>query len=450
MNLQPANEPNLLSSLGELRRSLALLKSETRTAAERPAPKFERLKSVIEQLGQTETIRPLPCPEEYLKQWQEMLAGRRAGLEWRAVRALCWEPEAVTEPDFQDYLDRKWLPLRARALQGMIRACHMSWSPKFAAGPVVERVRQRLKDYDGANRLLKRWRSAAEMLLGAKGVNEFARQIIQHQASIADTCREWGIWTHTHYVAAAAETAMNICLTVGLPKLPAEESVPLLLRWNGWLERFKSVVGQAILHQQADSNEDYRQALVTCLLNDLRLGDPRLRTNKDHWEGVEERAKNQFIHWLSREDIVFFFDHVVGRDDPHGRRDFWLRYVDSLAQSRSLLKMDDETRLSLEIRRRQGIANHYGRIKGLNNAFLLDFGKIVAIEFYPVGAIHFYDRETFKQIVPDIWQQQEFSESKLKQEWQSLERVEHRGRRNPGLWQYKAATFLAQYGIRPN
>ncbi|HEX9002436.1 MAG TPA: EH signature domain-containing protein [Blastocatellia bacterium] len=443
MNLQPANEPNLLSSLGELRRSLALLKSETRTAAERPAPKFERLKSVIEQLGQTETIRPLPCPEEYLKQWQEMLAGRRAGLEWRAVRALCWEPKAATDLRFQRYLDREWPPLRARALQGMIRACHMRWSPEFAAGPVVERVRQRLNNYDGGNRLLKRWQPSAEMLLGAQGAVEFAKEIIRHQASVAEACRDWRIDEQTAYAAEAAEAAFQHFLTTNAPNLIAEESLTRLLRWNNWpAERFKRVTGKAILHRRAETNETYRQMLVNCLLNDPRLGDPRLQASR--WSGVAEEAKKRFIRWLSREDIVFFFDHVAGYGDPHGRRDFWLRYISTLAQSRSLLKPDDEFRLSSELRRRQGAVS-YGRIKGAASAFLLDFGKIVAIEFHPVGAIYFYEREQFNQIIPHFWQQQGFSESNIKRQWLAKERIPH-----IGDWQYKAATFLAQYGIRPN
>jgi len=447
MNPQPTNEPNLFSTLGELRRSLALMKSETRTAAERPAPKFERLKSVIEQLGQTETIRPLPCPEEYLKQWQEMLAGRRAGLEWRAVRTLCWEPKAATDLRFQRYLDREWPPLRARALQGMIRACHMRWSPEFAAGPVVERVRQRLNNYDSGNRLLKRWQPSAEMLLGSQGAIEFAKEIICHQASVAEACRKWRIDEQTAYAAEAAEAAFHHLLTTNTPNLIAEESLTRLLRWNNWpAERFKRIAGQAILHRLAENDETYRQMLVNCLLNDPRLGDPRLQATR--WAGVTEEARKRFIRWLSHEDIVFFFDHVVGQNDPHRRRNFWLRYIGSLDQSRPLLTPNDVLRLSPEIRRRQGTANHYGSIKSSNNAFLLDFGKIVAIEFHPVGAIYFYDRETFKQIVPNIWQQQEFSESKLKQEWQALKRVEHKG--NIELWQSKATTFLAQHGIRPN
>ncbi len=442
MNLQQTNEPNLFSSLNELRRSLALLAAESRTAAKRPAPEFEQLKSVIEQLGQREVLRPLICPDEYLKQWQEMLAGRRAGLEWRAVRALCWEPKAATDLRFQRYLHREWLPLRARALQGLIHACHMYWSPYFAAGPVAERVRQRLKNYDGANRLLKRWQPRAEMLLGVQGTDEFAQEIIQQQASVAAACRDWRIDEQTSYAAEAAETAFQHFLTSNIPNLIAEESLTRLLRWNNWpAEQFKRIAREAILHRLAETNEIFRQMLVNCLLNDPRLGDPRLQASR--WSGIAEEAKKRFLRWLSREDIVFFFDHVAGYDDPHGRRDFWLRYIGSLDQSRPLLTFNDESRLLAELRRRQ--AGSFGRINGNDSAFLLDFGKIVAIEFHPIGAIYFYEKENFNQIVPHFWQSQSFFVSHIKQSWQAKERILH-----IGDWQSKAATFLAQHGIRPN
>ncbi|MFN0110447.1 MAG: EH signature domain-containing protein [Blastocatellia bacterium] len=439
--MTPTSEPNLLSSLGNLRRSLTLLKSETKAATERPAPKFERLESAIAKLGQTQATAFVFCPDEYLKQWNELLAGQRTELEWRAVRALCWEPKAATDLRFQRYLDREWPPLRARALQGMIRACHMRWT-EVVAGLVVERVQQRLESYDGANRLLKRWWQSAEMLLGARGTDEFAKEITRHQSSVADACREWRIDEQTAYVAEAAEAAFHHLLTTNTSNLIAEELLTRLLRWNGWLgERFKRLAGKAILHRLAKANETYRQMLVNCLLNDPRLGDPRLQATR--WAGVALEAKQHFIRWLSREDIVFFFDHVAGYNDPHGRRDFWLRYIGTLTQSRSLLKPDDEFRLSAELRRRLGVVN-YGRIKGAASAFLLDFGKVVAIEFHPVGAIYFYEKEQFNQIIPHFWQQQGFSESNIKRQWLAKERIPH-----IGDWQYKAAAFLAQHGIRP-
>jgi hypothetical protein len=439
--LTPTSEPNLHSSLSELRRSLMWLKSEAKAAAERPMPKFERLESTIAKLSQTQAPPIVFCPDEYLKQWNELLAGQRTELEWRTVRALCWEPKAATDLHFQNYLDREWPPLRARALQGMIRACHLRWT-EVAAGPVVERMRQRLKNYDGANRLLKRWRQSAEMLLGVQGAVEFAKEIIRHQASVAEACQEWRADEQTAYVAEAAEAAMNISMTASIPNLPAQESLSRLLRWKAWpIERFKKMAGQTILHPLAETNGIYRETLVTCLLNDHRLGDPRLQATR--WAGVAPEAKKQFIRWLSREDIVFFFDHVAGYDDPHGRRDFWLRYVGRLEQSLPLLTPNAVLRLSAEIRRRQGMVS-YRQINGNDSAFLLDFGQIVAIEFHPVGAIYFYDKQNFNQIVPHFWQQQAFSVSHIKQPWQAKERISH-----IGDWQYKAAAFLAQHGIRP-
>ena len=240
------------------------------------------------------------------------------------------------------------------------------------------------------------------------------------------------------------EEAVNVCLSADRSDSYDIQHLIGLLRWKYWpAESFKRVIGYALTHYFAQIDERWREHLMAFVLGDPRLGDPRLQSK--NWVGISEEAKRRFIQWLSKGDIVFFFDHVLGSDDPHGRRDFWLRYVGSLVQSRPLLRYKDETRLAHEIRRKQGALASYGRVKGKASSFLLDFGSIIAIEFSRLGAIHFYNRQTFNTIVPEFWQRSDFSEGNLKQQKVAAGRIVHRHR-----WQPDAATILAQHGIRPD
>lgn len=432
----------LLTSLGDLKTALTLLHQETQEISSRPLPKFDRLERVIVSLGQAAPKKPPLCPNEYLAQWRELLKGTRDHLEWRVVRALCWEPEAATDPRFQRYLDRFWPEIFSRPLQGLIRAYHLYWSSVLAQGEAVSHVRQRLERYSGAKFFLRRWQKKAAMLLGPEGAKQFSEEVIRQNASVKAACLDWHLDEQTNYVAIAAEEAIRRYLNVPSLNTRAHETLPALLSWEKWPpEKFKQVVGEAILHKLADNDGQFRQILIDKLLSDSRLHDPRLSTNRVRWAGVLEPAQRKFIQWLSREDIVFFFEHVLQKGrDRHRRKDFWLPYVAAMVQSRPLLDTKDEARLTSEIRKDR----NFGRAQSGTSSFLLDFGSIVAVEFREAGAIYFYDASTFRAIVADFWQSGRFNVNNLKRQDKALERIKH-----VAGWQAKARSFLAQHGIRP-
>ena len=441
-----ANEFDLNTMLDDLKRTLSRLRTETKTFSEREPPKLEKLQEAIAGLEQDKTAKHIFCPDEFFRYWQELLAGQRPSLEWRVVRALCWQPQIAADIRFHYYLDQAWPELNPRALRGLIVSCHTRWSKELANSPVVERVRQRLANYSGKTRALVRWRGAAAMILGVNGAQEFGQEIIRQSASVTNACKEWQINEQSDYIIAAMEEAVNVCLSADKSDSYDIQYLIGLLRWKYWpAESFKRVIGYALTHYFAQVDEDWREHLMAFVLGDPRLGDPRLQSK--NWVGISEEAKKRFIQWLSKGDIVFFFDHVLGSYDPHRRRDFWLRYVGSLVQSRPLLRYKDETRLAHEIRRKQGALASYGRVKGKASSFLLDFGSIIAIEFSCLGAIHFYNRQTFNTIVPEFWQRSDFSEPNLKQPKVAAGRIVHD---EDGRWQPEAATILAQHGIRPD
>jgi EH_Signature domain len=436
------NEFDLLSSLSPLQQALERWKADLEAIGEQQPPKLERLEKTIEVLGEEKTPKRVLCPEENLQQWKDYLAGKVSTLEWGVVRSLCWEPGIVTDIRFQNYLDRYWPDLNARSLQGMVRSCHMKWTRETANTPALKRVQQRLKKYQGPNRLLDRWRSAATMLLEANGPMEFAHEIIKHGSSILDACKDWKLDEQTGYVEMAAEAAAGEVLLPQLTETDAKSLMSLLL-WNHWpIDIFKRIVGKTILHSLSENSESWRSELIEIILINPLIGDPRQDSTR--WAGVPEEARIKFVQWMSRADIVFFFDRVLRGNDLHGRRKFWLQYVGRLCQSRPLLRNADEVRLSAEIRDSQGVQASYGRVNGGASSFLMDFGPIVAIEFSTSGATYFYNRETFNDIVPNLWQRVHFSEASL----QSRDRARGWVAHKPD-WEDEAASLLAKYDIRP-
>jgi EH signature protein len=435
------NEFDLLSSLSSLQQSLELLNGHLEAIGEQPI-KLERLEKTIAWLGEEKTPKRVICPDEYLQQWKDYLAGKVATLEWRVVRSLCWEPGVVTDLRFHNYLDRYWPELNARSLQGMVRACHLKWTREIANMPAISRVQQRLRKYQGLNIVLERWRGAATMLLGANGPMEFAHEIIKHQSSVLDACQDWKLDEQTGYVESAVEGAAGEVLLPRLSETDAKIFMSLL-QWTHWpIAKFKRILGKTILHSLAENSESWRSEIIEFILNHPLIGDPRQDSTR--WAGIPEEARKRFVQWMSRADIVFFFDRVLRGNDLHGRRKFWLQYVGHLCQSRPLLRNADEVRLSAEIGRGQGGTASYGRVNGGTSSFLLDFGSIVAIEFSTLGAIYFYNRETFNDIVPNLWQRVHFSEASLSNRDRARGWVAYR----PD-WEDEAASLLANYGICP-
>ena len=160
-------------------------------------------------------------------------------------------------------------------------------------------------------------------------------------------------------------------------------------------------------------------------------------------------AKLRFMGWLAERDIVFFFDHVLKRRDKHGRRSFWLKYVNSrlLIASRSFLS--ESAAYEIKNFNSDNEKINFGNLQhsGINRAaFILHFGDIVAVEFSEVGKVYIYLIEEFeKRFKLDLWTSVPIAESTLKCQYL------HRDRMIPHYsgWEYKVTNILSRYGVRP-
>ncbi len=216
------------------------------------------------------------------------------------------------------------------------------------------------------------------------------------------------------------------------------------------MQDFHTAAGTTILHPLAARDLELQEALTKLVLQDTRLGDPRLPRNIKNWLGIQE-ARQRLLQWLSQLDIIFFFDHVLPNGaDPHGRKAFWLQYVSCKPISRPLLNWDDEDRLRVTMQSRQEQLGHFGHVRGREtSAFLLDFGPVVVVEFSQVGnACFLYEKPNAEKVIPDFWTQASFTiQYGLKDPLLAADRVRHD---REGRWQKTLADLLAaRYGIRP-
>jgi hypothetical protein len=133
------------------------------------------------------------------------------------------------------------------------------------------------------------------------------------------------------------------------------------------------------------------------------LGDPRLPRNAPNWITFPE-ARDRIISLQARQDLAFFFDFVIqDRQDPHGRKRFWLQYVDQVADSQVALSSEDAARL-----RAQATDEYaYARVRRQSgdppgvSAFLMRFRDapdLIFVEFsLPGNALYVHNEELFRK-----------------------------------------------------
>lgn len=428
-------------------------------------PRLERLKAAVASLNSApKASRPPVGNEEYARQWQEYLDGKLDSMGARAVRNLCWHPETATNDTFQYYLKRENHNLSFFALQGLVRSCHACWSPELAVGSVVKAVRRYLEEYEGRNRLLAKWKPSSSMLLGPDGAERFGDAMMIESAPVKAFCQTWGIADESPYVQTAVTHAAEKSRQ-GMDRVRRlrDYLVDQLLPWQRWSPgQFKEEVRNTVLHPSTQ-DEPVREVLSRFVLQDPRLGDPRLPLHQGNWAGIPD-AKAKVVEWLSQFDIVFFFDHVLPTrgKDPHGRKQFWLRYVKRVIRSRPLLNWDDRIRLETILRANRQEGRDFGRIDGHTSAFLLDFGKFVVVEFSASGnACYVYYESEFKKIVPDFWTRATLPVDGLKKKMSSLTKSKKMsslamqfpsdwdGVHREG-WQVDASQLLSVHGVRPS
>jgi hypothetical protein len=440
----------LQEALIALKRTAKEFKRETEELAFSPIERLKPLRDVIEKLDKP--TKPPKPKKDILKQWNEFIRGNIESLESRTIRYLYWEPEAVKDRRFHDYLDKHYPKFGHKALQGLVRSCHSLWSDKFLEDSMLGRVVKRLQEYKGNNSIISTWKYNTDLILGSTGPTLLANRLVvnpQLYNSIKDFFDIWIIDERTAYAKSTIQQAAHLCREkIGRDWTLGNFLITRIFTWQEWtLDEFKREISQTIMNQEAVKSDKFRKDLLDFIFNDPRLGDPRLKQNDINWIGIHKYAKASIIQWISRDDIIFFFNHIMRPgEDKHDRKGFWLKYVNACKRSRPLLNKEDEPNLPRSVKNNTTLMERCGRIKGSTSAFLLDFGTVLAIEFHEVGACYIYDRATAdKYVVPDFWTSKPFDVRDLKQPDICQSRIT----RNPKNWKDLLKEVLAKHGVRP-
>jgi hypothetical protein len=385
--------------------------------------------------------KPLRAADSHIRDWQAFLSGRLEKLSHRSIRNLSWYPEIAMDEQFSRLVftsDR--IRSSPKTIQGLVYSCHSKWND-VQQQPQFDYLRDLVSSFTGPNGVVRKWRENIHTVLSPDSVKKLGLELFDKKAPPHGAIAELRLFEDTQFFREAVSECARSCTNRLSDPETLDYFVYQILSWDKHrIESFKEHVNSAVLSGSFEESSDVRARLVNYVVNDVeRLGDPRLRPAS--WIGIEE-SKKKVLQYLSREDIVFFFNKVMTNDE-HGRKDFWLRYVPSLVQSRPLLTDVDRVRLNAVLPR-DG-TRHFGRTTGQRSAFLLDFGNVLAVEFEGLGACYLYDARTRDKYFRTFYTTKAFNDRLLKMPYEALYRKAHQ--RN---WQWLLAQALAQSGIYPS
>lgn len=405
---------------------------------------FPKITSLIARLEENMlSIAPPASPRpKYRLQWEAYCKGGIAEIDKAAIKWLCWESDIIYDQRFAEYLFHIVPMARASVIKSLVWSLHLHWAQKLTKKEIIDYTAKQLASYSGNDRSLVKWKTDIITIVGDNGQANFAKKtLLKDKLSPKEAAKEWSLYEFSEYIYMAVSYAVDDCIEKMIISSEAREYLfESLIIWSGWDSNrsvFDRSVNKLLFHPEV---KEFKQRLISVLLIHSLLGDPRLPVNRNNWASLDD-GRQQFIKWLSEADIHFFFDHVLKKQDPHRRRHFWLNYVPRLIGSRSLLA----DYIAFQFHENKNIS--FGRLSGTQNsaAFILDFGRIVAVEFSVVGCVYLFTRSEFDKSIRDMWTRYPIQESLLKnQDLPQDRRVRHTGN-----WEDKVANILALNNIRP-
>ena len=210
------------------------------------------------------------------------------------------------------------------------------------------------------------------------------------------------------------------------------------------------------------------EKIKSALIKNRYYGDPRISGATSYWRYVEENAKHIFITWLAQADLEFFFNIAFkNMPDPHNRKQFWQKYINSrqLVESHVIW---GQTYYNLpEIKREQeksGVKYKYFVNENECCCFILKFNNIYIVEFSEINnAVYFYSNDEFNKRI-NIQKRNYYNTEVLKRKGpytcqfskkdnNKVPALSYCGSFNiyhsgaPGTWENLADTALAEYGV---
>jgi hypothetical protein len=377
----------------------------------------------------------------------------------RYIRALCAHAAAVRDPAFVSGLKATGeLPRRRRWVESLVGVYEAEWRPVETADALEPILVDAVRRFEGRSARVDRLQPIASRYFSPKAAEFLAEQVTSTRQDIKAALDRLGTPLDSRLARAAASAAAatwveELCrartITPGVHAL-LEYGLSALLASTLIEPRVLADVVGRVLTWVPEADERATARLRDWLLSDARFGDPRLPVNQAKWATLPTAARERMIRWLAKGDLIFFFDFVMDHvDDVHGRKDFWLQYIEQVEDSAVALSSEDIRRLKLTVSEQLRYARATSPSDDVS-AFLMRFRgarRVVVAEFSQSGnAAYVHDAEAFDRHVGGLRKGRydvSTSGNGLKSKSAMITKYSHIGN-----WEWRVHNELARLGVR--
>jgi hypothetical protein len=442
----------LVEALGDLATTVKYLRSQYLATELDPGQELLALATAFAELKAKSTFGIAPGIAEL-----EVLASRCRddnfnlhGFSPREIRLLSWHGGLLMTQQFRQNLSEIVYRGEVRPNLSILSKIYFgAWGEHEEPLSFERLLRFVAEQQSSHSAILALYKKHAYAIFDDRADRFICNEAVDSGLSLSDVLRKWDIPPGCCLASRAIEEYLGRSVVLIEEGRSSElEDVLATTQLPGVRsDTFRKTMERLILCDQANRNEEFRKRLEAFVIDHPSLGDPRYSSNAPHWKGIGTRAEQKFRGWRNKLDLVFFFKSVMrDREDRHGRKDFWLGYVDQAHESFVALCPGDAQRLEHSLVREK---IHYRRITDSQgvSCFVMRFrgnsADLIVEEFSNVGKARIFQYKSFLENIQSI-DRQEFRLSELRTDEGTTESFRHM----PG-WQSRIRNTLARYGVRP-
>jgi EH_Signature domain len=442
----------LVEALGELAATVRYLRSQNLATELDASQELLPLALACAQLKAQSTFGIAPRAHEL-----EVLAGQcrdanfsLQGFSLREIRLLSWHGGLLMAREFRQNLSEVIYRGEVRPNLSILSKFYFGAWGEHEDSLSFERLLRFVAEQQSAHSaILALYKKHALAIFDDRADRFICNDAFETGLPLSDVLKKWDIPPGSCLAGCVIEEYLSRSVVlIEEGRSSALEDVLATTQLPGVrLNSFRKTMERLILCDQANRSEEFRKRLEMFIIDHPSLGDPRYSSNAPHWKGIGSLAEQKFRGWRNKLDLVFFFKSVMkDREDRHGRKDFWLGYVDQAHESFVALCPADAQRLEHSLVREK---IHYRRIidsQGVS-CFVMRFrgnsADLIVEEFSNVGKARIFQYKSFIENIESI-DRQEFRLSELRTDEGTTESFRHM----PG-WQSRIRNTLARYGVRP-
>lgn len=255
-------------------------------------------------------------------------------------------------------------------------------------------LKKHLAEYEGKNKLLNILKLNQDYYCNKDSLTKAVISMQRQKIQLSEIWEWLGLPEKMHGYSYFGELGLAFIALSSSLNRPFIEDVVRFLKKHNNDQKNKKIVSILIEKLGIDAEEFVREPLQAYALQ--KWLDPRFVGGDVKWYDISEEARNIFIGWLNKKNLVIFFDVVAKacNDEKFAdRRDFWLSYIRYISFCRPILRSDTKRYLTNDLN--DPIVNQSNLIGGTRdqNVFIIQMGDYIFVEFSTVGACYVYHKD---------------------------------------------------------